>query len=426
MDIIDTTAATAGSSKTVSKRRAVTIEELPEEEDPQRRVLTSKSEAIMMPESEFLSLPNGGRMEEPNKKTQPPGPSERKTKVSQQGNPTKRKLWDIPVPPPEHQWIRNPQLPPELNEIIAAQWEYNWPQFAPEKEDYRHPFAHEIFGPRESIARMHDRPKKKKDNEQKFSLPTIDESVEAIEKLKRQYQPHKTEDKHRQENSLRDEEAHLAKLRQDWHDKFQDILQGVPEKLPPLRAVNHEINLVEPNKKHMYYLPRCPATVRKEFQEKLNRYVNAKWWVPATGTQALPLMCIPKKDGHIRMVIDARQRNENTVKDVTPLPDQEVIREDVARGKFRSKIDLADAYEQVRIEPKDVHKTLFATIMGTYHSNVVQQGDCNMPTTFQRLMTSIFRDVIGLYIHVYLDDIFIYSDSIEEHEGHLKTVFEQL
>ena len=314
-----------------------------------------------------------------------------------------------------------------MNEIITAQWEYNWPQFAPEKEDYRHPFAHKILGPMESIARIHDQPKeKRRDHEQKFSLPMIDESAEAIEKLKKRYQPRKTGGKHRQESPLKDEEAHLAKLRQGWHDRFQDILQGVPEKLPPLRAVNHEINLVDPNKKHSYYLPRCPATVRKEFQEKLNRYVNAEWWIPATGTQAPPLMCIPKKDGRIRTVIDARQRNENTVKDVTPLPDQEVIREDVARGKIRSKIDLADAYKQVRIEPKDVHKTLFATIMGTYHSNVVQQGDCNAPATFQRLMTSIFRDVIGLYVHVYLDDIFIYSDSIKEHEEHLKTVFKQL
>ena len=109
-----------------------------------------------------------------------------------------------------------------------------------------------------------------------------------------------------------------------------------------------------------------------------------------------------------------------------PLPDQDVIREDVARAKYRSKVDLADAYEQVRVEPRDVPNTLFATIMGTYHSNVVQQGDCNAPATFQRLMTSIFRDVIGQFMHVYLDDIFIYSDSVEEHEEHLKTVFDRL
>ncbi len=130
-------------------------------------------------------------------------------------------------------------------------------------------------------------------------------------------------------------------------------------------------------------------------------------------------MCIPKKDGRLRTVIDARQRNDNTVKDVTPLPDQKVIREDVARAPIRSKIDLADAYEQVRVKPEDVDKTVFTTIAGTYASNVVQQGDCNAPATFQRLMTSIFRDVIGRFVHVYLDDIFIFSNSYEEHEEHL-------
>lgn len=59
------------------------------------------------------------------------------------------------------------------------------------------------------------------------------------------------------------------------------------------------------------------------------------------------------------------------VKDVTPLPDQDTIREDVAWAKYRSKIDLADAYKQVRVEPGDIKKTVFSTILGTYVSNVV-------------------------------------------------------
>jgi len=137
-------------------------------------------------------------------------------------------------------------------------------------------------------------------------------------------------------------------------------------------------------------------------------------------------MCIHKKDGRLRTVVDARQRNDNTVKDVTPLPDQDAIREDVARARYRSKIDLADAYEQVRVEPKDVHKTTFSTILGTYVSNVVQQGDCNAPATFQRLMTSIFRDVIGRANHAYLDDVFTFSGTIEDHEKFLRIVFTRL
>ena len=140
--------------------------------------------------------------------------------------------------------------------------------------------------------------------------------------------------------------------------------------------------------------------------------------------QAAPLLCVLKKNSKLRTVIDTRQHNDNTVKDVTPLPDQEIIREDVVQARYQSKIDLADAYKQVQVQPEDVPKMAFSTIAGTYVSNVVQQGDCNAPATFQRLMTLIFRDVIGRFLHVYLDNIFIYSDSIEEHEKYLKLVFD--
>lgn len=56
----------------------------------------------------------------------------------------------------------------------------------------------------------------------------------------------------------------------------------------------------------------------------------------------------------------------------------------------------------------------------------MQQGDCNAPSTFQWLMTSIFQDYIGVFMHVYLDNLFIYSDSVEDHEQHLKLVFDKL
>src|SRR6202050_792872 len=96
---------------------------------------------------------------------------------------------------------------------------------------------------------------------------------------------------------------------------------------------------------------------------------------------------------------------------------------DVTQSKFRTKIDMSDAYEQIRVEDKDVWKTAFATPLGTFVLHVMQQGDCNAPTTFQRLMTWIFRDHLGIFVRVYLDNIFVFSDSIDDHEGHLKTVF---
>lgn len=197
----------------------------------------------------------------------------------------------------------------------------------------------------ECVARMRDEQKKEtREPKPRFSLPTVDESMEAIDNLKKKYrhptgnfEPPGTKKPSNVKGKAKAEgpnEEELANLRLGWHDEFYEILQGVPETLPPLRAVNHEIHLMDPEKRYTYSLPRCPATVRKEFQNKLNRYANAQWWVPATGAQAPPLLCIPKKDRRLRTVVDARQLNDNTVKDVTPLPDQEVIREDVSRAKY--------------------------------------------------------------------------------------------
>ncbi len=132
--------------------------------------------------------------------------------------------------------------------------------------------------------------------------------------------------------------------------------------------------------------------------------------------QATPMLCLSKKDRHLQTMVDCHQHNENTVKDVTPMPDQEGIREDMVQVKHCLKIDLSDTYEQVRVIEKDIWKTVFSTVRGTYTSAVMQQGDCNAPTTFQRLMTLAFQDVIGMYMHVYIDDIFVYSDSIKDHQ----------
>ena len=52
----------------------------------------------------------------------------------------------------------------------------------------------------------------------------------------------------------------------------------------------------------------------------------------------------------------------------------------------------------------------------------MQMGDCNAPSTFQRLMTAIFQDFLGRFVHIYLDDIFIYSQSIGEHIEHIMKV----
>jgi len=138
------------------------------------------------------------------------------------------------------------------------------------------------------------------------------------------------------------------------------------------------------------------------------------------------MLCILKKNGKLRTVFDLCMQNDNTEKDVSPFPDQDTIRHNIARAVYRSKLDMSEVYEQICVRPEDVPKMAFVTIFGTFVSLVMQQGDCNAPSTFQRLMTVVFREYIARFVHIYLDDIFIYSSSIEEHEKHLESVFNKL
>jgi hypothetical protein len=97
-----------------------------------------------------------------------------------------------------------------------------------------------------------------------------------------------------------------------------------------------------------------------------------------------------------------------------------------ASHPYRSLMNQKDAYEQVRVVPERVHRTATTTLDGTIESLVMQQGDCNAPGTYQALMNHIFANYIGVFLDVYLDDIIIYSDTLEEHVKHCKIVFDTL
>jgi hypothetical protein len=97
-----------------------------------------------------------------------------------------------------------------------------------------------------------------------------------------------------------------------------------------------------------------------------------------------------------------------------------------SRCKYRSWIDGQDAYEQIRVVPEHVSRTAVSTPDGNMVSQVLQQGDCNAPATYQTLMNYLFGDYIGCFMDVYLDDVIIYSNSLEEHIVHVKKVIDVL
>ena len=138
---------------------------------------------------------------------------------------------------------------------------------------------------------------------------------------------------------------------------------------------------------------------------------------------------IPKKgrtDVMPRVVHDYRALNENTIKDHTPLPRQDQILCRIARAKLHGYIDLPDAYYQMHIHPDDVWKTAFKTPFGICEWLVMPQGLCNMPATWQRYMNWVLRDEIGRICCVYVDDIVIFSDTLEEHHRNVRTVLQKI
>ena len=68
---------------------------------------------------------------------------------------------------------------------------------------------------------------------------------------------------------------------------------------------------------------------------------------------------------------------------MTLFPDQDIIRNDMARATYHSKLNMSEVYEQIHIVPEHVHKTVFSTALGMFRSQVMQMGDCNAPSMFQ-------------------------------------------
>jgi hypothetical protein len=96
----------------------------------------------------------------------------------------------------------------------------------------------------------------------------------------------------------------IPRLSEEWMERITDLVSGIPSELPPLREVNHEINLVDPTKRIRYRLPKCPKHFREELSAKIECYTTAEWWVPAVAHQAVPMLCVPKKNGTLHTVFD--------------------------------------------------------------------------------------------------------------------------
>ncbi|KAJ4452181.1 hypothetical protein ANN_03699 [Periplaneta americana] len=116
--------------------------------------------------------------------------------------------------------------------------------------------------------------------------------------------------------------------------------------------------------------------------------------------------------------------NEETVGDSFPLPNIQDILDKLGRAKYFSSVDCACGYWQITVAKEDQCKTAFSTQQGHFEFKRMPFGLKAAPATFQRFMNSILLQMLGMRAFVYLDDVIIFGETLEEYNDRLKEVFD--
>uniref|UniRef100_A0A2N9GE10 RNA-directed DNA polymerase n=1 Tax=Fagus sylvatica TaxID=28930 RepID=A0A2N9GE10_FAGSY len=171
-------------------------------------------------------------------------------------------------------------------------------------------------------------------------------------------------------------------------------------------------------------LPGLPPDREVEFSIDL---VPDKGFIrPSASPWGAPVLFVKKKDGSMRLCIDYRELNRVTIKNKYPLPRIDDLFDQLQGAQVFSKIDLRSGYHQLKIKSEDIPKTAFRTRYGHYEFLVMPFGLTNAPAVFMDLMNRVFHEYLDRFVIVFIDDILVYSKSLEEHEDHLRIVLQIL
>ena len=193
-------------------------------------------------------------------------------------------------------------------------------------------------------------------------------------------------------------------------------------RLPPKHDIVHYIETTGPpiKQRPRRLSPEKLAVLRKE----LSQLEELEIIRPSSSPWGSPVHMVKKSNGSWRVVRDYRCLNQVTVKDSYSIPFLYDFTENISGSTIFSSIDLFKSYHQIHIHPEHIAKTAICTPAGNWEFLKISMGLTNAGQTFQRFMNSLFQDLS--FVFVYIDDILIFSSSIEEHRAHLRQVFERL
>jgi hypothetical protein len=196
--------------------------------------------------------------------------------------------------------------------------------------------------------------------------------------------------------------------------------------MPPERAIEFKIEL-QPGTAPIAKAPYKTSPVElKKLKIQLQGLLDKGYIRPSISPWGCSALFVEKKDKELRLCVDYRPLNVVTIKNKYPLPRIDILFDQLAGAQVFSKIDLHSGYHQIKICVEDIPKTAFTTRYGLFEYLVMLFGLTNAPTHFMYLMNYVFMPELDKFVVVFIDDILIYSRSMEEHEEYLRIVLQRL
>jgi hypothetical protein len=164
------------------------------------------------------------------------------------------------------------------------------------------------------------------------------------------------------------------------------------------------------------------AYIKKQVQELFSKGIVK----PNSSSCGSHSVLVPKKNGMWRICIDFRALNNITIKKIYHIPRIDDLLDWLKNVVYFNKIDVRSGYHHIIIAENDIWKTSFKTRYGLFELLVMPFLLCNAPATFMRVMNDFFRPYIDEFLISYIDDIFIFIQTWEDHIMHVKTIFQLL
>ena len=208
----------------------------------------------------------------------------------------------------------------------------------------------------------------------------------------------------------------------DLIDRYPDVFANSDLDLGSTDLVECNINTGDtaPIKQRPY---RTPFLQRSVVEDHLTKLLAANIIRPSVSPWASPIVIVGKKDKTTRMCIDFRKVNACSVPNCYPLPQIDDILASLGGAKYFSKMDLKSGYHQIPMSEESRPKTAFITHMGLFEYNRMPFGLAGAPPIFQDLMNNVLQGLLYESVLAYLDDVIVYSKTIEDHLIHVEQVF---